>query len=148
MTLDPIVFEYDDVRLAVRAMTRLDRNAVFATWMRSARECLKETPRARRVVDWDTFQERYPGFVESLLDTEHVAVLFRIEEPAVVAAWACASERALHWAYVPFPVRGCGIGKAAISVALGGYPERIDVTSPHVELTPRFVFNPFALRPR
>lgn len=143
---DPIVFEADDVRLAVRAMTRLDRGAVFATWMRSAREHLKETPRQRRTVDWDTFQAFYPRLVESLLDAERVAVLYNPEAPSVPHAWACASSGALHWAYVPFPIRGRGIGRVAISVALGSYPERIDVTSSFAPLTPRFVFNPYLLR--
>src|SRR5690242_13264565 len=122
MELDPVVFEADDVRLCARRMTRLDRNAVFATWMRSAREHLKEMPQARRIVDWDTFQASYPLLVEDLLNRELTVVLFRPEDPGVVHAWACASATRLHWAYVPFPVRGGGIGKAAIATALGGYP--------------------------
>lgn len=146
MQMDPIVFESGDVRLCARPMTRLDRNAVFATWMQSAREHLKDTPAAKRFVEWDVFQSGYPDLVEDLLNRERTVVLFRREDPGVPHAWACASATRIHWAYVPFPVRGEGIGKAAISAALGRYPERIEITSPFPKLTARFVFNPFALR--
>lgn len=151
MTLDPVVFEAEGVSLAARLMTRLDRNLVFATWMNSAREYLKNVPPVRRPVDWTTFKASYHAFVESMLDTQRTIVLFSPNEPGVPHAWACASRNALHWAYVPFgskeiPIRRRGIGRCVIAVALGSYPEIINVTSPFAPLSPRFVFNPFVLR--
>lgn len=127
-----------------RPMTDLDRNFVFATWVKSAREALKET----KYVPFETFQSSYPTFVESLLDTERTIVFFREEEPRVIHAWACAGgPSTLHWAYVPYGLRGLGIGRSVITAALRGYPERIFLTTkPWRESRGRFEFNPFALR--
>lgn len=148
---DAIVFEAEGVKLAARPMAPLDRNLVFATWMQSARSHLKDTPPARRPVEWTTFKTSYAGFVESMLDRQRTVVLFNPDEPNVPHAWACAQRGALHWAYVPFgskevPLRRRGIGRCVMSVALDGYPDVISVTSPFAPLTSRFVFNPFLLR--
>ena len=139
MTSSPIVVA--GVTFHARPMTAQDRNAVFATWMRSARQSLEET----RHVAFDVFQRSYPGFVERLLDGARTVVLFRQDSPAVVHAWACAGgPDVLHWAYVPFRLRGEGIGRAVITAALGGYPDRIDLTTPRQRRDAgRWIFNPF-----
>lgn len=132
------------VDFEIRAMTPLDRNAVFATWMRSAREAVHE----HSDVPSEVFEATYPKFVERCLDRERTAVLYREESPGVVHAWACAhSSDVLHWAYVPFKLRGEGIGRAVITAALVGWPERVFVTTPVAPGHPRFVFSPFMAGP-
>lgn len=131
------------VTFRAREMTLPDRNVVFATWMRSARQSLERT----KHVAFDVFQRSYPGFVEGLLDTQRTVVLYRESDPAVVHAWACGrAPDVLHWAYVPFRLRGEGVGRAAVTALLGSYPQRIDVTT-RVRGSDRWVFNPFVAGP-
>lgn len=127
----------------LRRMRESDRNAVFASWMRSAREELKET----KYVSLEVFQRSYQPFVETLLDTERTIVLYRPASPGVVHAWACAGgPDILHWAYVPWLIRGHGFGRAVMTAALAGYPKKIWTTTPVGRVDQgRFSFNPFMI---
>ena len=109
-----------------REMSAADRAFVFATWLPSAREALRHSRYAERT----TFNEHYPAFVDAMLDTQRTVVLFRPSSSGVVHAWACGGGDVLHWAYVPPPLRSHGIGRAVMTLALEGYPDRIHVTTP------------------
>lgn len=141
------IFETEEARFFARPMTALDRNAVFATWLPSARDVLKKENERFRPVSHSMFETHYPAFVEHLLNTQWTYCLYRVEAPGVPHGWACAGDGMLHWAYVPFNLRGVGLGRAIITRVLGGYPSRIYVTSPiDRRRSGRVVYNPYAMR--
>jgi hypothetical protein len=124
----------------VREMAPGDRKAIVNTWFPSARDV--------RNVPVSVFHRHYPAVIAACLDGARTVVLYREAAPETVHAWACGEgPDLLHWAYVPRPLRGVGMGRAAIRAALGGYPDRVHVSSPFKPRThPRFLFNPFRRR--
>jgi hypothetical protein len=119
----------------VREAGPSDLGFVFSTWMESAREI--------RQCRLSVFNTYYPDRVRELLKTEPVHVA---ERNSTLHGWACgAAPNVLRFAYVPYALRGHGLGRALIEAALGGYPGTVWVTGSPLSLPnhKRFVFNPF-----
>lgn len=129
-------------KFTVREAIESEMGLVFSTWMESARDL--HSHHVRRNV----FNHSYPDLVTRLLKTEPVYVLIR-EGKDVPHAWACGREpNVLHFAYVPFDLRGNGLGREVINACLEGYPKMIWVTSSPLAIRnhARFVYNPFIQR--
>lgn len=136
----PTTLTIADERVTVRDAVADDVSLIIPTWMESARK-LRHTRRA-------IFNQFYPHVVRGLLETESAVVLTK-EGGETIHAWACGRPpNLLHFAYVPFALRGAGFGRAVISAVLDGYPDTVYVTSSPLSDRDhrRFLFNPYIMR--
>ena len=127
-------------KVSIREAIPDDVEFIFPSWVANAFH-MRNT---RRPV----FDGFYPAFVRRLLETESAVVLTR-EGQDKIHAWACGrAPNLLHFAYVPFPIRHHGFGRAVIESVLDGYPATIYVTSSPLSQANhrRFLYNPFVLR--
>lgn len=127
-------------RVSIREAVPGDVELIFPTWVAQAFNL--------RNVRRGVFDSFYPKVVAGLLETESAVVLTR-EGQDKIHAWACGrAPNLLHFAYVPFPIRKHGFGRAVIESVLEGYPDTIYVTSSPLSDRQhrRFVYNPFLLR--
>jgi predicted GNAT family acetyltransferase len=134
--MDAKCIEIGGETFTLRVAAEDDRRFVFATWCAAAREL--------RNVRRSVFDVFYPVRVQRFLSETPVHVLASRADTLV--AWACGRESdTLHFAYVPAHLRGHGLGRAVVESVLGGYPERVWVTSSPLSIANhrRFVFNPF-----
>jgi GNAT superfamily N-acetyltransferase len=113
-----------------REMTASDRRFVVPTWALSSRYDGFSKPARFRLVD-------------RVLDARARCIV--LAEDATVHAWACGSEDALHYVYVPPELRGHGIAAKLIALVLGSYAERINVTHPWPRASSRFRYTPHLL---
>lgn len=93
-----------------REMLPSDRGYVFKSWLRESRY----RPRGHRA-----------SIITGHLDTARTVVL---ASGPTVHAFACGSGETLHFAYVPFDLRGHGLGRRVITALFGSYPDHITVT--------------------
>jgi len=110
-----------------RAMNASDRRFVAPTWALSSTYDGLSKPARFRLVD-------------RMLDAGAPVIV--LAEGPTVHAWACGEADTLHYVYVPPDLRGFGIAAKLIALALGGYPERINVTHRWPRESSRFVFRP------
>lgn len=133
--------ELQGTRLTLRRAKVDEIGLVFATWMSAARQL-------RGNVRLSVFNRFYPDIVHRLLETEPVVTLTR-EGEDTPHAWACGRpENLLHFAYVPFKLRGNGLGREVVRAVLGDYPSTVWVTASPLTIPhhARYVYNPY-LRP-
>lgn len=129
--------------VAVRAFDparRGERGWILSTWVRSYGAERAGMPRAR----YGKYQGR---LVERILSAacSRAVVLCSESNPDALHAWACASDKALHYVYVPPELRGSGLARVAIEAALGTYADSIDVTHRWPFPSQRFSFDPIGL---
>ncbi len=114
-------------------MSPRDRAYVACSWGGSYRSYSPEgaypsrAPRRHRVV------------IDRALD-EHGAILAVLPGALeTVHAWVCAGDGILHYVYVAGAVRGHGVARALVRLALGDYPARIVTSHPWPRVNARFV---------
>jgi hypothetical protein len=87
-----------------------DRGYVFKSWLG---EC-RYRPKSMRA-----------DVITRYLDTSRTIVL---ANGPTVHAFACGDGETLHFAYVPFHLRGNGLGRRVVTALMGRYPDQIIVT--------------------
>jgi hypothetical protein len=133
----PRVVELADQRMLIREAEPEDVAYIFPTWMEAARQ-LRQCNRA-------VFDQYYQHVVRALMETEP-AVVMQQEGGSAIHTWACGRPpNLLHFAYVPYKLRGAGFGRAVVEAVLGGYPSTIYVTSSPLSVRDhrRIVYNPY-----
>ncbi len=131
----------NEVTMFLRPIRESDVNYIRSSWYREYQPLAKVSPAV--------FSRNHPGLIEELLSTKTTVVCCSEESPDIAHGWACGEmDGPLHFAFVPFQLRGRGIARAMIAAVLGGYTNHIDVTH-RFKGRPdshRFSFNPYILR--
>lgn len=119
--------------MIARPMSDRDRRYVVSTWERCSR--YSDIPR------------RYAGgkresstVADCVIDAGATVIVLATDD-RTVHAWACAEDGTLHFVYVPEELRGRGLGAKVIALALGEYPQRIQITHPWPLHSQRFVYS-------
>lgn len=110
-----------------REMTATDRRFVVPTWALSS------------TYDGLSKHQRFK-LVDRIIDGGARCIV--LAEGPTVHAWACGTEDALHYVYVPPELRGHGLAAKTIALVLSSYAERINVTHEWPRASRRFVFKP------
>lgn len=106
--------------LALRPMAyESDRALILGTWLNSV---LAHFPRRRRG------REALPIrlYAERSLASHRTVVACSPDHPTVIHGWACGDPDAGHldFVYVPFPLRGLGLGRSLITECLLEYRQK------------------------
>lgn len=117
-------------------MLPVDRRFVVSTWVQSFADGAPWSKRLARANHWPV--------VDRVLDGGARVVILGTEGGAV-HAWACGTDDALHYAYVPPELRGRGFARRVITALFESYPDHIDCTHPWPWASRRFRWNPYPL---
>ena len=107
-----------------------DRRFIVPTWVRSLASLERRAPQGR---DWRA--------VDRILDTAGTEVQVLVTGNAI-HAWAAGTSSLVHYAYVPPELRREGLARRCITALLGGYPERIAITTAWPFASARYCLQP------
>jgi len=124
-------------KIGIRIANYDDTSFIYATWLRS----LYYGNPWYRMIDKDTFFDKYKLVVSNLLDNSTVAIACLKNDPEVIVGYAVLTNKRLHYVYVKEAWRKLGIAKLII-------PDNIEsvshLTSLGAKIKPKnWTFNPF-----